>query len=155
MSKMLTKRLYDSFRYAFNGLWFCIKNERNFRVHIFSALTICLISPYYNLSKMEILLTVFVVSLVIICEMFNTAIEAAIDLTVKGYSDLAEKAKDVSAGAVLISAVCAVVFGVFLFLRFDVIHNIFVDLTSSPVKIAAVVIYAAAGYLFVKGTDKV
>ena len=87
--------------------------------------------------------------------MFNTAIEAAIDLTVKGYSDLAEKAKDVSAGAVLISAVCAVVFGVFLFLRFDVIHNIFVDLTSSPVKIAAVVIYAAAGYLFVKGTDKV
>lgn len=151
---MITKKLIHSFRYAFNGLWYCIKNERNFRVHLLSALTVSLIAPYYNLSVTETLLLTLFIALVIICEMFNTSIEAAIDLTVKGYSELAEKAKDISAGAVLISAICAIVCGLFLFLRLDIIHNIIIDITSSVVKITAVIIYLAASYLFVKGNDK-
>ena len=56
------------------------KNERNFRVHTFAALTVYLISPYYGFKAEHMVLLTLVVSLVIICEMINTAIEAAVDL---------------------------------------------------------------------------
>ncbi|MDD3766000.1 MAG: diacylglycerol kinase family protein [Eubacteriales bacterium] len=148
---MLSKKLWHSFSFAFGGLWFCIKNERNFRVHTFAALTVYLISPYYGFKAEHMVLLTLVVSLVIICEMINTAIEAAVDLATEKMCYLAKKAKDVSAGAVLISAFCAVLCGLFLFLKPAVILGIIKDITASPLKIFGVLAYITLGYFYVRG----
>ncbi|MDR0405473.1 MAG: diacylglycerol kinase family protein [Clostridiales bacterium] len=151
---MLTRKLLDSFKHALRGAGFCIKNERNFRVHLVAALTACLIAPYYSFNLTQVILLVLVIALVLICEMFNTAIEAAVDLTVKEFDALAKKAKDVSAGAVFVAALCAVICGLFLFLRPEALHRIARDVVSSPYKAGAAAVYCAASYLFVKGFDQ-
>lgn len=147
---MLTKKLYISFKYAFAGFWFCIKNERNFRVHILAALTVVLLSPYYGFSPEQGVLIAIVIALVLICEMFNTALEAMVDLETTEYNELAKKAKDVSAGAVLVAALCAIACFLFLFLKADIIHNIITDITSSALKSVLATLYLAAGYFFVR-----
>jgi diacylglycerol kinase len=144
-----TKKICHSFKFAFSGMWFCIKNERNFRFHLFAALTVSLIAPYYKFITVEKILLVFVITTVLISEMFNTAIEAFIDAQTKKYITFAKVAKDVSAGAVLLAAICAIVCGLFLFLKVDIIHNILTDIFTSIPKIIATIIYFSAGYVFI------
>ncbi len=151
---MLSRKIYKSFRFALSGLNYCIKNERNFRIHLLAMLTVALISPYYRFTAAQMVLLTLVISLVIISEMLNTAIEAAIDLFISEYNELAETAKDVSAGAVLVSAFCAALCGVYMFLDLEILHNIFIDISGSPLKIGITLIYITAGYLFVRGFDK-
>jgi diacylglycerol kinase (ATP) len=67
------------------------KNERNFRVHILAALTVVLLSPYYGFSPEQGVLIAIVIALVLICEMFNTALEAMVDLETTEYNELARK----------------------------------------------------------------
>jgi diacylglycerol kinase (ATP) len=146
---MITKKLYHSFKFALCGLHYCIKNERNFRFHIVAVATVALIAPYYRFSAAKMVLIAIVISMVLICEMFNTAIEAMIDLEIKRYNLVAKRAKDISAGAVFVAALCAVICSLYLFLKIDIIHSIIFDITSSPIKIAATVIYLAISYVFI------
>jgi len=150
LSGMKSKSIFQSFKFAAEGLWHCIKNERNFRFHLFAAATIFLVLPYYNFSPVEISAVVIIIAIVMICEIFNTAVEIIIDLKVKEFNQLAKAVKDVSAGGVLLGAVCAFLCGLFLFLKIDIIHNIIKDILSSPVKTIFSIIYLAAGYYFVK-----
>ncbi|MCK9479963.1 MAG: rRNA maturation RNase YbeY [Firmicutes bacterium] len=144
------RSVWQSVGFALSGVWFCIKNERNFRFHIFAATTVALLSTYYGFNTAQKAIIVIVISSVMICELFNTAVEAAIDTKTKNFNCLAKIAKDVSAGAVLLSALCSVICGLFLFLKIDIIHNILKDILNSPVKIICAVAYLAAGYLFVR-----
>jgi len=151
---MISRKLYKSFGFSLSGLRFCIKNERNFRIHLTAMLTAAILSRYYNFSASQMVLLTLVIALVIICEMFNTSIEAAIDLFIKEYNELAEIAKDVSAGAVLAAAVCAALCGLYMFLDLEILHRIFIDITNSPLKIVLTLIYITAGLLFMRGFDK-
>lgn len=146
---MIAKKLHRSFKFAFCGLFYCIRKERNFRFHIVAAATVALISPYYGFSTEKKVLLAIVVAMVLICEMFNTAIEFVIDLETKEFNPIAKAAKDISAGAVLTAAACSVICGLYLFLKIDIIHNIASDIAASPFKIGVSAIYAAACYVFV------
>ncbi len=151
---MLSRQILSSFRFALAGVRFCIKNERNFRIHLLAAVTALLLAPYYAFPAPQMVLLTLVIAVVVICEMFNTALEAAIDLFAKDYHVLAGIAKDISAGAVLVAAFGAAVCGVYLFFDVAVLHAIARDVAASPLKIAFVLIYLAAGYLFVRGFDQ-
>ncbi len=104
-----------SFKYAFEGLIYMIKNERNFRFHLCAGLSAILLSFNYDLSGTKKLILAFTITFVIICEMFNTAVECAVDLSSPQYSHPAKIAKDVSAGAVLVSAFIAIASAFVLF----------------------------------------
>ena len=146
---MFLSKLYRSFKFAVAGMRYCVRNERNFRIHTVAAITVCLISPFYRLDRVDVLLLALVVSLVIICEMFNTALEAVIDLVTRDYNDLAKIAKDVSAGAVLVAAICAAVYGVVLFAKWDTILEIAAWCISSPWNVIFTVIYIFASAVFI------
>jgi len=73
-------------------------------------------------SIIEFILLIISISIVIICEMINTAIETTIDLITKEYHPLARIAKNVAAGSVLISALMSIVVGCIIF------FNRFIDL---------------------------
>ena len=102
---MRAKTIWDSFRYAGQGLKYTLATQRNFRIHTLALLAITALVIFLDFSALEIVLLFGTAFAVLICELFNTAIEKTVDLITTEYSPLAKIAKDVSAGAVLISAI--------------------------------------------------
>ncbi len=112
---MKVKKLLDSFNYAIEGIIYSVRTQRNMKIHMIAALLVLVMCFIYDLSKMEILTVIITISIVIITELFNTAVEFAIDATVNYYHPLAKIAKNVAAGGVLVAAINAVVVGYIIF----------------------------------------
>ena len=104
-----------SFAYAFAGIGYCLRTQRNFRIHILATGAVVVVGGLLGLSGIEWAILALTVTLVLAAEMINTVIEAAVDLASPGYHPLAKVAKDVAAGAVLVTALGAVVIGVCIF----------------------------------------
>lgn len=111
---MKRRSLIDSFNYAVSGIILALKTEKNMRIHYGIALTVIILS-LFDFSRTEFLLLLFAISLVVVAEMFNTALERVVDLITEDYHPLARLAKDVAAGAVLIAAINSLVVGYLLF----------------------------------------
>jgi diacylglycerol kinase len=103
------------FRYAFRGLWYALRTQRNARVHVCIAILAILMGVVLHISAVEFTMVFVAITGVFIAEMFNTAFELCIDLTAPDYHPLAKIAKDVAAGAVLLSAILSIVIGLFVF----------------------------------------
>jgi diacylglycerol kinase (ATP) len=112
---MKGRSIIDSFNYAVNGIITAMKTEKNLRIHYITAIFVIGLSLFYNFTRLEFMLLLFAISLVLVAEMINTAIEKTIDIITRDYHPLARIAKDVSAGAVLVSTINAVVVGYLLF----------------------------------------
>lgn len=112
---MKDRKLLDSFNDAIAGVILALKTQRNMKVHFVMAAGALGLGLFLGLGRLELLLLFFTIVLVLVAEMINTSIEAAIDLTVKTFHPLARIAKNVAAGAVLISAVNAIVAAYILF----------------------------------------
>ncbi|MBD2439970.1 diacylglycerol kinase family protein [Nostoc sp. FACHB-110] len=108
-SWQVAANLLVSFKYAWAGITYSFQTQRNFRIHVsFCALAIAL-SIFLHLSPVEIAIIGITSGLVLALELLNTAIESLVDLTVKQtYHELAKIAKDCAAGAVLVSALVAI-----------------------------------------------
>lgn len=103
-----------SFGYAFEGLWYAIRTQRNMRVHIAAACVIVLAGIVLHISAVEFALLFVAITAVFIAEMFNTVFEICVDLASPEYHPLAKIAKDVAAGAVLLNALLSIVIGLFV-----------------------------------------
>lgn len=111
------RSLRRSFRNAFRGVAFCVRNERNMRIHLVAGAYVLAFSPFFHLSKAEYGVLLLTIALVLCTEAVNTAIEAAINLQAQWYDNLARIGKDTAAGAVLICAAFAAAVGFVLFFR--------------------------------------
>jgi diacylglycerol kinase (ATP) len=100
-----------SFGHAYRGLVFAVRTQRNMRFHVATAAAVLVLSLLLGVSKLELAVLVLVIVAVFVVEMFNTALEFAVDLVTREYHPLAKLAKDVSAGAVLVASVGAVAVG--------------------------------------------
>ncbi|WP_313567920.1 diacylglycerol kinase [Acetoanaerobium noterae] len=107
--------LIKTFNYAIDGIIYTLKSQRNMKIHYAIAILVLFLTLFLNLSRIEIIAVFFSISLVILCEMFNTAIEKTVDLVTTEYSPLAKIAKDVAAGAVLISALNSIMVAYLVF----------------------------------------
>lgn len=105
------RNLLDSFRYAFAGLWHALRTQRNIRIHVSIAIGVVVLGMAVGLHRDEWAIIALTVGFVFTAELFNTVIEAIIDLVTEEYHPLAKKAKDVAAGAVLTAAITAVAVG--------------------------------------------
>ena len=112
---MKHRRVYQSFISAFEGVVFAFRSERNMGLHIVAAAVAIAASFYFNVGKGEFLAVLSAVFFVFISEMFNTAVEAAVDLKTKKYHPLAKVAKNVAAGAVLFAALYALLVALVVF----------------------------------------
>lgn len=109
LSWRVASNLLVSFSYAWAGLRYAFRTQRNFRIHVCIGLFALSLGCLLRLSRVEITVIGLTSGLVLAMELLNTALESAIDLTIKqNYHDLAKIAKDCSAGAVLVSAIVAV-----------------------------------------------
>jgi diacylglycerol kinase (ATP) len=109
------KNHLDSFRYAVEGIVHVFRTQRHMRFHFFTLVLALLIGLLYNLSSAKLAILFLVVSSVLVAEMFNTALESVVDMVTQAYHPLAKLAKDIAAGAVLITAITAVVVSIILF----------------------------------------
>lgn len=105
----VASNLFVSFKYAWAGISYSFQTQRNFRIHISVCAMAIALSVFLHLQAVEIAVIGLTSGLVLALELLNTAIESLVDLTVKQtYHDLAKIAKDCAAGAVLVSALVAV-----------------------------------------------
>ena len=109
-----------SFVYAGRGMWFCIRHERNFRIHMVAAAYVLIFAPYFSLTRGEWAALLAIIGLVTAAEAVNTAVEQTVNLAAPGRRTRARVAKDAAAGAVLLCAVAAAAAGVLLFARWEV-----------------------------------
>ena len=103
------------FGFAFSGLWHAIRSQINMRVHITITFIAIALSIVLHISAIEFALIFVAIAGVLIAEMFNTVIELCVDLASPSYHPLAKTAKDVAAGAVLLSAIMAIIIALFVF----------------------------------------
>lgn len=112
---MERRTLVDSFNSAIEGFIYVVKTQKNMRLHFLIAALALVVAIYLHLPRVEILILCGAVGLVLLAEMFNTAVEHTIDLFTEGFHPMARIIKDITAGAVLISAVNAIVVGYLVF----------------------------------------
>lgn len=114
MSKF--RSLPKSFNFAWQGILTALRREPNFSIHVIAGTTAIILAAVLNFSPLEWLLLVFTISFVLVLELFNTALEAIVNLVSPEIKPQAKIAKDVSAAAVLIAAFVSILTGLALFL---------------------------------------
>ena len=110
-----SRSLLWSFDYAIRGIVYAIRTQRNMRLHMIAAASVIVLALMLRVSGLELIALLFAIGLVLVAELVNTAVEAAVDLAVETFDPLAAVAKDVAAGAVLVAAITAVAVGYVVF----------------------------------------
>ncbi len=109
----LRARLF-SFKYAFAGIVYTLRNERNAWIHAVITIIIIGLGAWLRIGRIEWAILVLTILLIFMGEIINTAIEALVDLVSPDFHPLAKVAKDAAAGAVLFGAVGAVIIGLII-----------------------------------------
>ena len=110
-------RSIKSFKYALKGLKHIIMMENNFRIHLLAAFMVIIIGLFLNLTLNEWILLVIVSDMIIIImEIVNTAIERIVDFITPDYTNEAGIIKDIGASAVFLSAIVALIVGLYVFI---------------------------------------
>lgn len=116
MKKGKKNPLGKSFGYAFEGIWTGIRKERNMRIHCLAVILVTAAGTFFGLTSAEWCICLLLFGMVISLELVNTAVEAVVDLVTEERKPLAKIAKDTAAGAVLFTAVMAVIIGCIIFI---------------------------------------
>jgi len=107
--------LSDSFNYAVEGFVHTLRTQLNMKIHFFIVFFVLLASLFLDVSKVELLMIFFSITLVIAMELMNTAVEVIIDMITPEYRLRAKIAKNISAAAVLMAAINALIIAYLIF----------------------------------------
>jgi diacylglycerol kinase (ATP) len=107
--------LIDSFNYAFEGIIHVLRTQRNLRIHFAIAIAVIAAAAALGVDRLELISLLLAIAFVLVAEMVNSAIEGAIDVSTTSFDPNAKLAKDVAAGAVLISTITALAVGYLIF----------------------------------------
>ena len=146
------KKLFMSFVYAFRGVCRTIKTERNMRIHITCLIymfSILGFTDWFTLQKADWAILVIASGTVIAGEVVNTAIENAVNLASEEYNEYAKKAKDAAAGAVLVSAVFAVIAGFIIMFQPSAFLSMFTYFKANPLHFVILLLSIIPATLFI------
>ena len=108
-------KLINSFKYAFKGLAIATREEQNFRIHLLAVVATIIAGAFFRLSVTEWAIILLTMCMVLAAELFNTAIEDAVNFISPQYNKAAGRIKDISAAAVLITAITALAVAAYIF----------------------------------------
>jgi len=97
-----------SFSFAGQGVWYAVRTQRNMRVHCAAALAAIIAGAVLRIGPVQWACVSLAIGMVLVAEIFNTVVEAMIDLQTQRFHPLAKIAKDGAAGAVLVASIAAV-----------------------------------------------
>lgn len=104
------------FKFAFEGLSYCLKSQRNLKIHIIIAILVLILGIVLGIGTDGIVAILLCTGLVMSLELINTSIESVVDLVTQDWKELAKHAKDCAAGAVLIASIVSVIVGLIIFI---------------------------------------
>lgn len=107
--------ILESFNVAVEGVIHVLRTQRNMRIHFALAGAVLVAALALGVEKLELIALLIAICFVLVAEMINTAVEAAVDVSSTSFDPMAKLAKDIAAGAVLISAVNALAVGYLIF----------------------------------------
>ena len=134
---------------AFSGIKTAVREERNLRVHICMMAYVVFFSIIGEVSKDTFLKFLILFGIVLSAEAFNSAIERLCDVVSEEFDLRIKSVKDISAGAVLVSAVSAASVGLFVFLSSDVLETVFGKFAAYPLLAVLFVISVPVAVLFI------
>ncbi len=108
---MKNKNLIESFLNASRGVLYTIVKERNMKIHLAVSFFVFLIAVWLEVSRLELAILCLTIAMVLCFELINTAMEVVVDFIVDVYHPKAKIIKDVSAGAVFVSAFFSIIIG--------------------------------------------
>lgn len=111
-------RRAQSFAHAGRGIWVFFKTTPNAWIHVGILLGAVALGVYFSITATEWIFLIFAGGFVLVAEAFNTAIEIDINLTSPEYHPYAKDTKDVSAGAVLLASLTALIIGMLIFVPY-------------------------------------
>ncbi len=114
--KFSARKRITSFGYAFNGIGYMFRTQHNSRIHLAIAILVVICGLISRVSNLEWCLLIFAMGLVFFAELINTAIEYLIDIVSPEFQEKAGHAKDLAAGAVLLTAITSVIIGLVIFI---------------------------------------
>jgi diacylglycerol kinase (ATP) len=115
MSSRRAPTIFDSFNNAFEGIIHTLRTQRNMRIHFAVAVVVLITALIVNVTKLELIALLISITFVLLAEMVNSAVEAAIDIATTSFDPMAKLAKDIAAGSVLIASVNAIAVGYLVF----------------------------------------
>ena len=113
--KFSIKERILSFKFAFEGLAHFFKKEHNSWIHLAAAVAAIFLAFYLEITAQDWLWIVLAIALVLIAEIFNTAIERMVDLATQNDHPLAKQAKDLAAAATLVTAILAIIIALLVY----------------------------------------
>jgi diacylglycerol kinase len=114
---MLKKHII-SYKYAMRGIWLAFRYEPNMIIHLTATIAVLIVNYLLEISRTEWLITLILIGTVLMSEIFNTAIEKLADRVSKDHDPMIGHVKDLSAGAVLITGIAALVCAVVIYLPY-------------------------------------
>jgi diacylglycerol kinase (ATP) len=147
--------LFESFNNAAEGVVHALRTQRNLWIHFTVAAAVLVAAIGFGVSKLELIVLLLAITFVLVAELVNTAIEAAVDVASTSFDPMAKLAKDMAAGAVLIAALNAVAVGYLVFSgevadrssRFlDRLSNAPAELTLVSLVLTVIVVVAVKAY---------
>ena len=109
------KRLFKSFKYAIKGLRKIYKEEQNLRIQIIATVFVVILAVYFHITRTEWMFLVFVIGLVILMEIANSAVERVADLLKPRIHYYVKEIKDITAAGVMVASLVALLIGIIIF----------------------------------------
>lgn len=126
------KRQLNSFKVAFTGIWYAIKNESHMRFHLVAGFYVIIFSLFFGLTKAQWGVVLILIASILAAEIFNTAIEEVCNLNKDSFDPLVRIAKDVAAGAVLVLSFAAVAVAFIFYFDIEKITLVFLHVFTTP-----------------------
>jgi diacylglycerol kinase (ATP) len=115
MTPQRSPSLFHSFNHAAEGIVHALRTQRNLWIHFAIAAAVLVAAAGFGASKLELAILLLAITFVLVAELVNTAVEATVDVASTAFDPMAKLAKDIAAGAVLVSALNAVAVGYLVF----------------------------------------
>ena len=115
MSPQRSQSVFESFNYAAEGVIHALRTQRNLWIHFTVAAAVLVAAVGFGVSRLELMVLLLAITFVLVAELVNTAVEAAVDVASTSFDPMAKIAKDIAAGAVLVATLNAVAVGYLVF----------------------------------------
>jgi diacylglycerol kinase (ATP) len=155
MSPQRSQSVFESFNYAAEGVIHALRTQRNLWIHFTVAAAVLVAAVGFGVSKLELMVLLLAITFVLVAELVNTAVEAAVDVASTSFDPMAKIAKDIAAGAVLVATLNAVAVGYLVFSgtvadrssRFlDRLSNAPAELTLVALAVTVIIVIAVKAY---------
>ena len=118
MIRIRIRRLLKSYTYAVRGLIKTFREEQNLKIQTLASLLVLVLGIYFRLSRIEWAVLTLVISLVLIAEITNSAVERITDVLKPRINTYVKEIKDIMAAAVLLSSIAAIIVGAIIFIPY-------------------------------------